>query len=303
VIHADPGTRVSRHRVLPGALAILLGLLLAGSSPAAKPPAPRERSALQVFAAASLADAFNELGHLLEQRQPGLQVRLNFAGSQQLATQLEQGAAVDVFAPADQRWMTYATERNLISSVPVTFARNRLVVIVPATNPARIHRLQDLARGGVKLVLGADAVPVGRYSRVVLQNLSRAPGFPPGFASRVLRNVVSEEENVKSVVGKVQLGEADAGMVYRSDVTSSVSRLVHWIEIPESTNVVASYPIAIARTARDTAAARAFVELVLSSQGQTILERHGFMARARPHAEPASRPEGAAASHPAPVFH
>jgi len=201
---------------------------------------------------------------------------MNFAGSQQLATQIEQGAAADVFASADQRWMTYATERNLISNVPVTFARNRLVVIVPATNPARIHRLQDLARGGVKLVLGADAVPVGRYSRVVLQNLSRAPGFPRDFAARVLRNVVSEEENVKSVVGKVQLGEADAGVVYRSDITPSVTRFVHRIEIPDSANVVASYPIAMARAARDTTLARAFLDLVLSSEGQAILERHGF---------------------------
>jgi len=267
---------VSRHRILAGALAILLGLLLAGPSPAAKTPAPRERTVLQVFAAASLSDAFTDMARLLEQRRAGIAVQLNFAGSQQLATQIEQGAAADVFASADQRWMTYVTERNLISGVPVTFARNTLVVIVPATNPARIHRLQDLARGGVKLVLGADAVPVGRYSRVVLQNLSRAPGFPRDFASRVLRNVVSEEENVKSVVGKVQLGEADAGMVYRSDITSSVTRFVHRLEIPDSANVVATYPIAIARAARDTTSARAFLDLVLSSEGQAILERHGF---------------------------
>jgi molybdate transport system substrate-binding protein len=257
-------------------LFLTLALAFAAGSFADGAAATRETTPLQVFAAASLSDAFDQLGHLLEQRHPGLQVLMNFAGSQQLATQLEQGAAADVFASADQRWMTYATERNLISNVPVTFARNRLVVIVPATNPARIHRLQDLARGGVKLVLGADSVPVGRYSRVALQNLSRAPGFPPDFASRVLRNVVSEEENVKSVVGKVQLGEADAGVVYRSDITPSVSRFVHRLEIPDSANVIASYPIAIARAARDTTSARAFLELVLSSEGQAILERHGF---------------------------
>ncbi len=267
---------MSRHYILRGAIAVLLGLLLAGPSPAAKTPAPRERTVLQVFAAASLSDAFTDMARLLEQRRAGIAVQLNFAGSQQLATQIEQGAAADVFASADQRWMTYVTERNLISGVPVTFARNTLVVIVPATNPARIHRLQDLARGGVKLVLGADAVPVGRYSRVVLQNLSRAPGFPRDFASRVLRNVVSEEENVKSVVGKVQLGEADAGMVYRSDITSSVTRFVHRLEIPDSANVVATYPIAIARAARDTTSARAFLDLLLSSEGKAILERHGF---------------------------
>jgi len=266
---------MNRRRMLISGLAFALAVT-GGVFPAAT-SATRETTTLQVFAAASLSDAFGELAKLLEQRHPGLAVRLNLAGSQQLATQMEQGAAADVFASADQRWMTYATERNLISNVPVTFARNRLVVIVPATNPARIHRLQDLARGGVKLVLGADAVPVGHYSRVVLQNLSRDAAFPPDYATRSLRNVVSEEENVKSVVGKVQLGEADAGMVYRSDVTSSVSRFVHVLQIPDSANVVASYPIAITRAARDTTSARAFLDLVLSTEGQAILERHGFV--------------------------
>ena len=157
--------------------------------------------------------------------------------------------------------MTYARERDLLAGEPSVFAHNRLVVIVPRTNPARIQRLQDLARGGVKLVLGADAVPVGHYSRTVLRNLSRDPAFGADFASLALRNVVSEEENVKSVVGKVQLGEADAGIVYRSDVTPSVARFVRVFEIPESANVLASYPIAIAREAAAPDAARAFVEL------------------------------------------
>ena len=257
-------------------MALPLALVLAVGSAAAGTPASREKTTLQVFAAASVSDAFTEIGKLLEQRRPGLAVRLNFAGSQQLATQIEQGAAADVFASADQRWMAYATQRDLISNVPVTFARNSLVVIVPSTNPARIHRLQDLARGGVKLVLGADAVPVGHYSRMVLRNLARQPEFRHDFEARVLRNVVSEEENVKSVVGKVQLGEADAGMVYRSDVTASVSRFIHVLAIPDSANVVASYPIAMVRAAREAEAARAFLDLVLSNEGQAILERRGL---------------------------
>jgi len=261
---------LSATMTLPLALVLTLGSAAVGTS------ASHEKSTLQVFAAASLSDAFTEIGKLLEQRRPGLAVRLNFAGSQQLAAQIEQGAAADVFASADQRWMAYATERNLISNVPVTFARNRLVVIVPSTNPARIHRLQDLARGGVKLVLGADAVPVGHYSRMVLRNLARQPGFPQDFEARALRNVVSEEENVKSVVGKVQLGEADVGLVYRSDVTASVSRFLHLLAIPDSANVVASYPIAMVRAAHEVEAARAFLDLVLSSEGQAILERRGF---------------------------
>src|SRR5205085_11262248 len=157
-----------------------------------------------------------------QQRHPGTAVRLVFAGSQQLAAQIDQGAAADVFASADERWMTSVKDHGHVAGEPVRFVRNRLVVIVPKMNPARIHRIQDLTRRGVKLVIGADTVPVGRYSRTMLRNLERDPAFGPEFASRTLRNVVSEEENVKSVVGKVQLGEADAGIVYRSDVTPAV---------------------------------------------------------------------------------
>ena len=230
-----------------------------------------------MFAAASLSDAFTEIGHKLEQRRPGLTVRMNFAGSQQLATQIEQGAAADVFASADERWMDYAKKRGLLSGEPTIFARNRLVVIVPRTNPARIRRLQDLARGGIKLVLGADAVPVGRYSRNALRNLARDPAFGADFSTRTLGNVVSEEENVKSVVGKVQLGEADAGIVYRSDVTPTVARYIRMFEIPENMNVIASYPIALVKGSKEPEAGSPFVALVLSPEGQQILERRGLI--------------------------
>jgi molybdate transport system substrate-binding protein len=182
----------------------------------AQGPAPAGE--LTVFAAASLTEAFRELA--------GTTVRFNFAGSQQLALQIEQGARADVFASADQRWMDYARERNLIEGESRVFVHNRLVAIVPKANPARIRGLEDLARRGVKLVVGAEAVPVGRYSREVIRNLGGVRGFPPGYADRVFANVVSQEENVKSVVAKVQLGEADAGFVYRSDVTPQVARYI-----------------------------------------------------------------------------
>jgi molybdate transport system substrate-binding protein len=151
------------------------------------------------------------------------------------------------------------------------------VVIVPRTNPARIGRLQDLAKGGIKLVLAADAVPVGRYSRTVIRNLSRIEGFPADYAPRTLKNVVSEEENVKSVVSKVQLGEADAGFVYRSDISPAIQRYVRVFEVPAGANVVAAYPIARVKDARAPEAAKAFLDLVLSAEGQQVLERHGLM--------------------------
>jgi molybdate transport system substrate-binding protein len=249
------------------------------------PSAPLART-VTVFAAASLTDAFTELGRRLERRAPGVSVRFNFAGSQQLVAQLEQGAPADVLASADQQWMRAAADRGLVAGGAAIFARNRLVVIVPASNPGRISRLEDLARPGLKLVLAGAAVPAGRFSREVLGRLGAAPGFPPDFAGRVLANLASEEENVRAVVAKIQLGEADAGMAYRSDVTPSVAARVQVFEIPGERNVLAEYPIAVLRAAADTAGARAFVSLVLSPEGQQVLEQHGFLAGTVPVAAP-----------------
>jgi len=237
----------------------------------------RDGEELTVFAAASLTEAFTELGLILERAQPGTRVRFNFAGSQQLAVQIEQGAGADVFASADQSWMSYVRERDLVSGESQVFAGNRLVVIVPKANPGRVVRLEDLTRRGLKLVLAAEAVPAGRYSREAVKNLARAPGFPPDFAERVLANAVSEEENVKAVVAKVRLGEADAGLVYRSDVTPAVAPHLRVLEIPGDYNVVASYPIAVLRDAGHPEAARAFLALVLGAEGQRVLQRHGFI--------------------------
>jgi len=265
---------VSRHRTALRAL-LTLACLVAAARPAL-PATPK--TTVNVFAAASLTDAFGEIAKAFERAHPGVVVRLNLGGSQQLAAQIEQGAVAGVFAAADDRWMSELKDRALLDGDPATFASNRLVVIVPRTNPARIGRLQDLARGGVKVVIGADAVPVGHYTRQMLGNLSRLPGFDPAFARRVLANVVSEEENVKSVLNKVQLGEADAGVVYRSDVTPALSHFVRQFAIPDSANVLASYPIAVVKGGGPPDLARAFVAHVLSAEGQQALMRHGLIA-------------------------
>jgi molybdate transport system substrate-binding protein len=255
-------------------LAIAALLLLCLATPSL---AVRQEPALRVFAAASLAGAFGEIAREFERTHPGASVELNLAGSQQLATQIEHGAKADVFASADARWMEYAREKELLSGEATVFARNRLVVIVPRSNPARIGTLRDLARRGVKLVLGADAVPVGAYSRQLFQRLSRSPGFPADYVRRVLANLVSEEENVKSVLGKVQLGEADAGVVYRSDVTPVLERYVRTIAVPQAANVIATYPIAVLAGASRGAEARAFIDLALSAKGQSTLAKHGLL--------------------------
>jgi molybdate transport system substrate-binding protein len=279
--HAPRWLRPSRWLPIAGGLVGLSG---------AAPSSPHSAStALTVFAAASLTDAFRALGRRLEQQTPGLSVTFNFAGSQQLALQLKQGAEADVFASADQRWMSYAQEHTLVEGDPQVFARNRLVVIVPKTNPARIAGLPDLVRRGTKIVMAAEAVPVGKYSREALHNLASASGFPASYDTRVLANVVSQEDNVKGVVSKVQLGEADAGIVYRSDVTPAVSRYVRTFDIPDQYNVVASCPIALVKGTKNQQAAEAFIALVVGEEGQRVLGQNGFL----PATETAASPAGA----------
>ncbi|HTT66868.1 MAG TPA: molybdate ABC transporter substrate-binding protein [Gemmatimonadales bacterium] len=260
----------------PACLALAVAVHPGGRPrPLVRLPAAPSRT-LTVFAAASLTRAFSDLGDSLERRTPGLEVRFNFAGSQQLALQIEQGAAADVFASADQRWMADVRDSGLVEGTPRVFAHNRLVVITPAAAP--IAGLRDLARPGLKLVLAADAVPAGRYARAALLNLSRLPGFTAEFGRRALANVVSNEENVKAVVAKVQLGEADAGIVYVSDVTAEVAPRVRRIEVPDAANVVADYPVAVLRHAPDPEDARAFVALLLSPPGQAVLRANGLLA-------------------------
>ena len=268
------GIHLDRHARRLAPLLAALALIL----PAAGAAKTKPRETVTVFAAASLAEAFGEIGAAFEAAHPGVAVRFNFAGSQQLAAQLEQGAAADVFASADQRWMDYVSARSLIDGDPVVFARNRIVAIVPRTNPGRIGRLQDFARPGLKIVIGAEAVPVGAYTRQVLANLSRAPGFEADFVRRVLANVVSYEENVRGVLAKVQLGEADGGFVYRSDVTSALERVIRPLPIADSLNVIAAYPVAVLRGAPKGKLARDFIARLGSPEGRATLERHGLLS-------------------------
>jgi molybdate transport system substrate-binding protein len=243
---------------------------------------PRIQGELTIFTAASLTDAFKEMGANLEQANPGTKVIFNFAGSPTLRTQLAQGARADVFASADEPNMQGAQKEGTIASEPQLFVRNQLVAIVPAANTAQVLRLQDLAKPGIKLVLTNKEVPVGNYSRQALTKMGQDAAFGPEFVTRVLANLVSEETNVKQVVAKVQLGEADAGIVYSSDVTPAVREAVQVLVIPETFSVIARYPIAVVREAPNAAGARAFIDYVLSPAGQAILTKHGFLPVAPP---------------------
>jgi len=232
-----------------------------------------EPRTLTVYAAASLTEAFTELGQAFEIAHPGVTVAFNFGGSQNLRTQIEQGAPADVFASANMKEMETLIEQNTIEpGTPRVFLANRLIVILPKDNPAGIRTLEELGKPGLKLVLAAEEVPAGRYARQVLENLNALYGA--GYRDRVLANVVSNEDNIRQAVTKVQLGEADVSIVYVSDVVA-VPELQR-IEIPADVNVIAEYPIApLARSAnRDLA--DEFVDYVLSADGQATLKKWGF---------------------------
>jgi molybdate transport system substrate-binding protein len=253
--------------------AVFLVLVL-GTRGGAQTPA-RPTGELTVFAAASLTESFTEMGKQLETTYPGLKILYNFGGSPTLRTQLEQGARADVFASADAVQMELAQKSGVVQGESPIFVKNRLVVIVPRENPGKIMAFRDLARPGLKLDLAAPKVPVGNYSRQALHKATAEYGAE--FAESALKNVVSEEENVKQVVTKIQLGEADAGIVYVSDVTPKVSNAVHMIPIPDAYNQIATYPIALTQHVQNRVAAEMFINFVLSSEGQAILKAHNFI--------------------------
>jgi molybdate transport system substrate-binding protein len=251
---------------------VLLCGLMAGCS-AAPGASARAARTLTVFAAASLSEAFTELGVAFESDNPGIRVRLSFAGSQTLRTQIEEGAPADVFASANGREMDALSGAAFVAPTAVhVFATNQLVVIAPAGNPADLHGLEDLARPGLKLVLAAQDVPVGAYSRQALGQMSGA--FGRDFSGRVLANVVSNEDNVKQVVVKVQLGEADAGIAYASDAVAVPG--LQTIAIPDALNVIGAYPIAPVTSSSHADLAARFIEYVLSPLGQAVLVKWGF---------------------------
>lgn len=258
--------------------------LLASAAPTALEPAN-----LTVFAAASLTEAFNEIGPKFTAEHPGVTFTFNFAGSQQLAQQLGQGAPADVFASANKKQMDVAIEAGRVSKdAPKTFVRNRLVVVYPKSNPAGITQLQDLAKPGLKLILAAKEVPVGQYSLDFLTKTISDTTFSPTYMDDVLKNVVSYEETVKAVLTKVSLGEGDAGIVYTSDITGEGADNVGRLDIPDDLNTVATYPLAVVSNSAATKQAQTFVDYVLGPNGQAILAQHGFIT-VEPVAAPTSQ--------------
>jgi molybdate transport system substrate-binding protein len=244
------------------ALLLALGLLVAGCGGGDDAPeAAVGPGGIKVFAAASLTAAFTELGGRFTAANGGTRVTFNFAGSQALATQLQQGAPADVFASADTTNMDKV--RDLVGP-PQGFAGNLLQIVVERGNPKGIQGLEDLAGSGLKVVLAAPEVPAGRYAEQALDK------------SGVKVRPASLEDNVKAVVSKVSLGEADAGIVYLTDVGAGGDK-VEGVDIPREQNVPAAYPIATVKASGSQQRAQAFVDLVRSADGQRVLARFGFL--------------------------
>ena len=254
-------------------VAMMAALILAASSACGG-----EAEELAVFAAASLTGAFSEIGELYEDR-TDIEVSINFDGSQALRTQLENGAYADVFASANNMQMNALKDSWMMNnSSIVNFAGNRISLIIPKHNPGGIRNLTDLARPGVKIVMGTKDVPVGDYALQVIARMGRDPQFGPDYEEQVLANVISQETNVNYVVTKVALGEADAGFAYESDIRQDMTARVDKIDIPDEYNIVARYPVGILLQSKYPAESQEFIDLVLSDDGRRILKRYGFTA-------------------------
>ncbi|MDQ6692089.1 MAG: molybdate ABC transporter substrate-binding protein [Candidatus Dormibacteraeota bacterium] len=242
-------------------------LVACGSTPgpATAPTASPDTvtGAINVFAAASLTGAFKDEGAAFQTKHPKSNLTFNFAGSASLVTSINNGAPADVFASADQPNMDRVVNAGNATSSPANFATNKLQIVVPASNPKGIRGLADLANPGTVVILCAPAVPCGNYAN---QALSKAG---------VKVTPKSQEQDVNAVVSKVSLGEADAGIVYVTDVKAAGGK-VQGVDIPDAQNVIASYPMATVRGGANPKGGAAFFDFVLSSPGQAILVNYGF---------------------------
>lgn len=268
---------------------LLLGLLLAGcdavgppggagpspAEPSGTPAVPIEPVELTVFAAASLKDAVEQAATAFELSQPDVSVVVSFDSSAALAAQIEQGAPADVFLSADTSNPGRLADSGLAVGEPIVFAANALAIIVPIDNPAGIETPAELAGDRVRIVAAGDGVPITKYAAELISNLASEPGYPPGFASAYAANVVSNEDNVRAVLAKVELGEADAAIVYATDATASSD--VAPVAVPARANVAVSYAGVVVAASAYPDSAEGFLEWLSGPHGQAILAGLGFL--------------------------
>lgn len=258
--------------LLVSSVASVLGGVVACRRSKPESKSAHQEDKLVVFAAASLREAFERESEAFKQAHPGVEVTFNLAGTQEIRTQLEQGAPADVFASADERHMKALRDAARVES-PSVFAKNEPVMIVAMNQATALRSFADLPTAQ-KIVVGAPEVPIGKYTLQILDQASRSLGAD--FRIRVEARIVSRELNVRQVLAKVTLGEADAGIVYRTDVGTHRDK-VAVVSIPTEINVIANYPIAVVKSAAHPILAQQWVTFILSEQGRRILRSSGFI--------------------------
>lgn len=254
----------------------LIALVVVAACSGARASSASEGAPLAVYGAASLKPALTTLKAAYEVASPGSTLTLSTDSSAALEVKIEQGAPVDVFLSADTTNPQKLVDRGLADGSVVTFARNALAVIVPATNAASIRTPADLAARGVRVVAAGDSVPITQYASQLVTNLAALPGYPADFAVKYAANVATKEDNVAAVLAKIELGEGDAAIVYVTDAKSSAEVLA--IPVPDAANVAATYGGVVVKNTNHAAASHAFLQWVAGGEGQAILASFGFRA-------------------------
>lgn len=241
-----------------------------------------ETVTIRIMAAASLTEVFTELKNEFESSVEDINLEINFAGSQALYSQIQSGVSADIFASANIKYMHKLEEADMAKDSTV-FAHNKLVAAVSKSTSYNIESFVDLLDSGVKLVIADESVPAGRYTLQMLEKQKGNPEMPSNFQDMFLANVISKQLDVKSIVAKLELGEADAGIVYKTDINSSNMDKVRIVDIKDEYNVIANYPISIIKgiSSEKEEVARKFLDYLYSLKGERILEKHGFIKESR----------------------
>ena len=232
-------------------------------------------AALTIFGAASLKGVLDKVKTTYEAANPGTTLTISTDSSATLETQIELGAPADVFLSADTTNPKKLVDKGLAAGAAVTFAGNKLTIIVPTANPAGITSPKDLAKTGVKVIGAGDAVPITKYATMLVANLAKESGYPADFAAKYTANIASKEDNVKAIVAKIELGEGDAGIVYVTDAKASTK--VTAVDVPDMADVPATYSGVVVKASKNAAAAQAFLTWFAGPDGQAILGSFGFL--------------------------
>ena len=263
-------------RLRPIAVTGLLTVIVAGCAAGATAPASVDAPArLTIYGAASLTAALDKVKPAWERSHQGSPLTISTDSSAALATQIEQGAAADVFLSADTSNPGRLVDKGLADGAAVTYAGNGLTIVVPASNPAGIETPADLARPGVKIIAAADDVPITKYAMQAVANLGRLGDYPASFGAGYAANVVSREDNVKAVVAKIELGEGDAAIVYATDARASTKLAT--VALPPEADVPATYAGVVVKATEHAAAAHEFLDWLTEPEGQAILGTLGFL--------------------------